>query len=238
MRARYGRGPWSAIKWLLDPFAAVGIYLILVSFVLDRPGSAPGLSLACAVVPFQLVMMTIANALSSLETRRSIILNMAFPRNLIPASSAGTESVAFAASFSLIVMTMAAYGIGPTEALLWLPLVLAMNFALAVAAAYPAALLTIWVPDLRRFVASFVRTLFFVSPGLVALNQIPATTQDVIRLNPLTGLFEAYRAVFLYGTAPEAWHFAIPLAAAALLVAVFVPIFRREQRHLAKVVMD
>src|SRR6185436_7413992 len=61
LRARYGRGPLRMIKWLLDPFAAVGVYLVLTTFVLDRSGVAPGLSIACAVVPFQLVMSSIVN---------------------------------------------------------------------------------------------------------------------------------------------------------------------------------
>src|SRR5438874_2662482 len=54
LRARYGRGTSQFAKWLLDPFAAVGVYLLLVTIVLHRPGRAPGLSVACAVIPFQL----------------------------------------------------------------------------------------------------------------------------------------------------------------------------------------
>ena len=42
LRARYGRGSWKSLKWLLDPFFATGVYLILVTFVIDRPGVAPG----------------------------------------------------------------------------------------------------------------------------------------------------------------------------------------------------
>jgi lipopolysaccharide transport system permease protein len=234
MRARYGRGSWRLIKWLLDPFALVGVYLLLVSVVLDRSEHAIGLSLACAVIPFQLVMMTCVNALDSTRDRRSIIANMSFPRQLIPASSALTESVVFVASLVLLAVMMIVYGVAPTPAALWLPAVLAVNVALAVSFAYPTALLAIWMPDLRAFVFSFVRTLFFLAPGLVALQEIEGAAQDLVKLNPLTGLFEAYRDAILYGHAPAAWELLFPLGAAALLVAVFVPIYSREQRHLAK----
>jgi ABC-type polysaccharide/polyol phosphate export permease len=57
----------------------------------------------------------------------------------------------------------------------------------------------------------------------------------VVKINPLTGLFEAYRAVLQYGTAPEWWMIAYPLAFAAALAAIFVPLYRREEPHLAKV---
>lgn len=46
LRARYGRGSSKSLKWLLDPFFATGVYLILVTFVIDRPGEAPGPSIA------------------------------------------------------------------------------------------------------------------------------------------------------------------------------------------------
>jgi homopolymeric O-antigen transport system permease protein len=236
LRARYGRGPWRLLKWLLDPFAVAGVYLLLVSVLLDRPGVAPGLSIACAIVPFQLLMMTVVNGQDAVRVRRSIILNMAFPRSLIPVAAALTEAMAFGASLLLLALMMALYGVAPTVSVLWLPLVLVTNLALAIAIAYPASLIGVWIPDIRPFVVSFVRTLFFLAPGLFALDQISGSAHDLIKLNPLTGLFEGYRSVLLYGHAPAAWQILYPLAIAALIAAIFVPIYRSEQRQFAKVV--
>ena len=236
LRARYGRGPWQLVKWLVDPFALVGVYLVLVTFVLERAGHAPGLSLACAVVPFQLVMMTVVNALQAVALRQSIILNMDFRRSLIPVSSALTETVAFAASLLLVALMMAVYGVAPTAALAWLPAVLGVNVFFAIACAYVASLFGLWFPDLRPFAISFVRTLFFVAPGLVALSSIGGRANDLVRLNPLTGLFESYRSVLLEGHRPAAWELLVPAGAGALLLALLLPLYRREQRQFAKVI--
>ena len=235
LRFRYGRGPLRFARWLLEPFALVGVYLLLMSFVLDSPGAARGLALACAIVPFQLVMATVTNAMDALHIRRPIVLNMAFERNLIPASSALTESAAFCASFLIVVVMMAAYGVAPTLSLVWLPLVIAVNLYLAVAAAYAALLLGLWLWEFLPFLLSFVRMLFFLGPGLVPLSQTGESTRSLLRLNPLTGLFEAYRDVFLYGKAPAAWELLYPFMIASALLAVFVPIYRVEQKQFAKV---
>jgi lipopolysaccharide transport system permease protein len=236
LRFRYGRGPFRFVRWLLEPVAIVGVYLILVVFVLDRQGNAPGLSLACAVIPFQLVLLTIANAMGSLEARRPILLNMSFRRMLVPVSSAMTESAGFAASLFLVFAMMAIYAVEPTWNVLWFPVVLAVNVLLAAAAAYPATLVGIWLRELKAFVVSFVRILFFLSPGLVALRETNEGIRDLLRINPMTGLFEAYRSVFMFGTRPAAWQLLVPLAAAAVLLLVFVPVYRSEQRHFAKVI--
>lgn len=236
LRFRYGRGPFRFVRWLLEPVALVGVYLILVTFVLDRPGKAPGLSLTCAVVPFQLVLLTIGNAMTTLEARRPILLNMAFKRMLLPIASALTESAGFGSSLLLLIAMMGIYGIAPSWNILWFPLVLLVNLMLAAAAAYPAILFGIWLRELRAFVLSFVRALFFLGPGLVPLDQTSHGVRNLLRLNPLTGLFEAYRDAFLNGQRPALWELLYPFVAALVLFAIFVPLYRSEQRQFAKVV--
>jgi lipopolysaccharide transport system permease protein len=235
MRVRYGRGPWQFFKWLADPFFVTGVYLALVALVLNRPGGEPGLSVACAVVPFQLIIATVITSLDSTRARGTIIGNMNFPRVFVPAAAAFTETMAFVACSVLLILMMTVYLVGPTVAIVWLPLVVSVNLALAVAVAYPAALFALWFPDLRSFLVSVMRTLFFLAPGLVPLSQIYGYTDDVLKANPLTGLFESYRAVLQYGEAPELWMIAYPLAFAGVVAAIFIPVYRREAPHLAKV---
>ena len=236
LRFRYGRGPGRFLRWLLEPFALVGIYLLFVTFVLDRSGPAPGLSLACAIVPFQLVMATVANAMEAVDIRKPILLNMRFERKLIPLSSTLTETTAFSASFLIVVVMMAAYHVAPTPALLWLPLVVLINLYLAAAAAYAATLLGLWLHELKPFLLSFVRMLFFLGPGIVPLAAASANSQEILRFNPLTGMFEAYRDVFLNGVAPAPWELLYPFGIATAILFVFVPLYGSEQRQFAKVV--
>jgi ABC-type polysaccharide/polyol phosphate export permease len=236
LRARYGRGSWKSLKWLLDPFFATGVYLVLVTFVIDRPGEAPGLSIACATVPFQLVIASVVNGLSSVQLRHSIVLNTNFDRTLIPLSGVITETIAFGSALLLFVAMMIVYGIPPTRASLWLPVVIGVTVLLSASIAYPASLFGLWYPDLRMFVVSAVRTLFFVAPGLVALDQVPDGAQNWLKLNPLTGIFEAYRSVLLYGHRPAAWQLLYPTVFALGLLLLVVPLYRREQQQFAKLV--
>jgi lipopolysaccharide transport system permease protein len=236
MRMRYGRGRIRLLKWLLDPIAALGIYLALVVLVLDRESTAPGLSLVCAIVPFQLLVTSVLNALQAVPLRGSIIVNMSFPRMLIPLSSVATESVAVLASFTLLPAMMIVYGVEPTAAVLWLPVAFAVTIALSIGFAYPATLFGVWYPEMVPFAVSLVRALFFLAPGLVALDLITGSARDLMPFNPFTGVFESFRHALLYGDSPAAWELLSPLAAALLLLAVALPVYRREQAHLAKLV--
>jgi teichoic acid transport system permease protein len=236
LRGRYGRGHLRLARWLLDPFALVGVYLILVTFVLARPGFAPGLSITCSVVPFQLIMTTVINAMGAVTMRRSIILNMAFRRTLIPLSSTLTETAGFAASFSLFAVMMASYRVAPTTALLWLPVVVLTTICFAGAIAFPSLLFGLWFRELRPFAISLVRTLYFLGSGLVPLASTSGSVDNALKLNPFTAIFEGYRAVFMFGQRPAAWEIVYPIVFAAVIVAVFLPLYMREQRQFAKVV--
>src|ERR1700691_5392426 len=86
LRARYGRGRWQLVKWLVDPFALVGVYLLMDRFIFYHKGFASGLSIACAIIPFQLITMTVTGSFDTLRLRQSIIANMRFRRGLLPIS--------------------------------------------------------------------------------------------------------------------------------------------------------
>ena len=236
LRSRYGRGGWQVMKWLLDPFFATGVYLVLVTYVVDRPGPAPGLSIACATVPFQLIIASVVNGLGSVQLRHSIVLNTRFDRTMIPLAGVITETIVFGSSLILLVVMMIAYSVAPTIAVLWLPLVILVTILVSLSVAYVASLIGVWWPDLRTFVLSAVRTLFFIAPGLVALSQVPSDAQRWLKLNPLTGIFEAFRSVLLYGERPAAWELLYPTAFAVILLALILPLYRNEQRQFAKMV--
>jgi lipopolysaccharide transport system permease protein len=235
LKVRYGRGRLSTIKWLLDPFAAVGVYLLLVAFVLNRQGFAIGLSIACAVVPFQMVMMTIINALRAVDLRRSVITNMAFDKSLIPVASMCTEAIGFSACFVLVALLMVVYGVAPTPWILMLPAVVLITLFFAMACAFPAAVIGLWLPELSPFVMSAARATYFLAPGLVSLRHVFGHTHDLLILNPLTGLFEGFRDALLYGQAPQWWELAYPAAFGALMIAAIYPLWRSDAPHFAKV---
>jgi ABC-2 type transport system permease protein len=236
LQVRYGRGGLRVLKWVLDPIAALGVYLVLISFVLNRSESEVGLSLACAIVPFQFVFTSAINALSTITSRSSIIINMSFSRHLLPLSSVATEAAGASASLLILPAMMIVYGVALTPAALWVVVALAITIVFSAALAYPATLIGIWWPEYQGLVISLIRTMFFLAPGLVALDQIVGTTRDLMPLNPLTGIFEIFRDALLYGHAPAFWELAAPLAAAGILFAVFLPIYAREQASLAKLV--
>jgi ABC-type polysaccharide/polyol phosphate export permease len=96
-------------------------------------------------------------------------------------------------------------------------------------------LIGIWISDFRPFVISLMRAMYFLAPGLVAIDDIGGRAEQLVKLNPLTGLFEAFRSIVLRGEAPRVWELAFPLAWALVLMSFALPLYIREQSQFAKV---
>jgi lipopolysaccharide transport system permease protein len=161
---------------------------------------------------------------------------MAFPRTLLPVSSALTEAVGFLASFTLFAVMMAAYQVAPTFEILWLPVIALVTICFSVAISFPALLFGLWFRELRPLGISLVRTMFFLSSGLVPLAATRGSVDNALKINPFTAIFESYREVLMFGNAPRLWEVVYPLALSAAIVALFLPLYMREQRQFAKVV--
>ena len=108
--------------------------------------------------------------------------------------------------------------------------------ALAAAVAYPAALFGLWFRDLRVLGVSLMRAMFFLAPGLVPLTEASSTARELLRFNPLTGMFESYRDVFVHGRSPGVWDVLYPLGFALVLGGISAAVYRAEQSQFAKVV--
>ncbi len=80
----------------------------------------------------------------------------------------------------------------------------------------------------------------FVVSVLLVFLALPVWAQsadDAIQ-GVISQQFEAFRAVLLYGQRPAAWQLLVPLAWTAGILLAVLPLYRSEQRQLAKMVEE
>ena len=127
----------------------------------------------------------------------------------------------------LLVILLFLLNVGPT----WLlfPIVLAIFFVFVMAVALALAILNVYARDLQQITAVVVQLLFFLSPILYPVDQIPAEykgipVREIMALNPLSVFITAIRNCLYDLQAPTVAQFAAMLAWAtgAVLLAWFV----------------
>jgi lipopolysaccharide transport system permease protein len=131
---------------------------------------------------------------------------------------------------------MLAYGILPTAAALWLPLLLLLALVTALGVSLWLSALNVQFRDIRYTVPFLTQLWLFATPIAYPSSLLPEPWRTVYALNPMVGVVEGFRWALLgTDTAPGPMVLASSLAALALL-ASGAYYFRRMEKSFADVV--
>ena len=223
------------LKWLLEPLAALAAYLGLVAGVLGHTERAYPLFILIALIPFRYFSGAISSGLTVVPSYRRIIAAYPLPRGVIPLVPVAAEGASFLISLLLVVPFAVYFGTGLSMALLWLPVVLAVLAVLTAGPVYLAAVYGLYLPDFRGVAQNLLRLSFLTSSGLVALRRVPGENLPrLFQANPLSGIFDAFRAIVIAEHAPVAADLLYPLGVGLVLLAAGLLAYVSCEHHFPK----
>ena len=141
-----------------------------------------------------------------------------FPLSLLPHVTVSVRLFHFVVAWPLLFGMMWYEGLRPTSAWWALPILLTLQYFLAVGLAYPLASLNALHRDTQHIVAVLLQLMMFVTPVFYDIHVVPEGLRQWFYMNPMTPLLEAWRAVLLKGEWPDAHSLWILSAVALVLI--------------------
>jgi ABC-type polysaccharide/polyol phosphate export permease len=183
--------------WMLEPLSLTLVYVVLVSVILKAAEPAFPLYVLTALLPFKWMTSSLTGSMSVVRSNSSLIQDVYFPRALLPVAEVVTSLAHFVVGLLIVPIFMVVYGIEPSWHLIFLPVIVAAQFILCLGLAYPLAVWGLNYRNLPGLIGNLFRLWLYLSPALWALEtRLPNPShRNLVRLNPLTGLFEAYHGV-------------------------------------------
>lgn len=151
-----------------------------------------------------------------------------FPTAILPVVTTTTGLIHFLLALPVLIVFLAVDGVQPNAVLLYLPLLVVIQFILTVSLAYPLAAINVTFRDTQHTLGVLLQMLFYLTPIFYDLNSVPAKFQPLYQLNPMVPLIEAYRAILLKGVQPNWQTLLIVSAVVAALLPIGLGIFRRQ----------
>src|SRR5262249_21284435 len=188
-----------------------------------------------ALVPWTFFANAITSSSNSLLGSAHLISKVYFPRLIIPLAAVGVGVIDFAVASSILLGMMIWYGVGWSLHLLMTPVLLLGIMFTALGAGTCLSALTVSYRDFRYVVPFMVQLWMFVTPVVYPASLIPARWQWLFHLNPLSGLIQGFRAVFL-GQAFDFGGLAVSAGVAIVLFFIGVMIFERIERRFADII--
>jgi lipopolysaccharide transport system permease protein len=220
--------------WIvIQPLALTGVMSVIFGKVLAFPSE--GLPYTLFVFTGTALWSLIARAMSetsaSLAMAASLLSKVYFPRILVPVATIITAAMDFLPVYACVVLATALYGLFPGWQILLSPLMILLALIGVLGAGLWLSAFDAIYRDVRLLVPHAIQLLFYVTPVIYSASAVPARWQWVYDVNPLVGLFRAFRWTLIAGAEPPSMaQFGWVVAVALLLFVSGLMIFARLER--------
>ncbi|MFI5255065.1 MAG: ABC transporter permease, partial [Candidatus Limnocylindrales bacterium] len=235
--------------WILDPLLQMVVYVIFVTIIARRSTPDYPLFIMAAILPWKWFSTAVTDATTSIVLQERLIRQIAFPKIVLPVATATSEVVGFAWGLIPLGMMMLLDSSRISPLLLWIPVIVAIQYVFTLGVAMVVAVGNVYFRDLGNVATHLLRLWWFLSPGLYSLASLDelGTVQrypilhDLFAANPFATLLDSYRRV-IYGTAdgglpvpPDLLGLAQVLFVSVIFLALAMIFFKRLEPDFAKV---
>ena len=230
------------IWWVLDPLLQMVVYVVFISIVVGSRIEGYPLFIFCAILPWKWFSSSINDGIISVTSQEKIIKQVQFPKIVLPIAAVVSGIANFAFGLIPLFALLVLFYLSHLSAwILLIPLIAAVQFVFTLALVVVLSAANVFFRDVGNLVRHLLRLWFYLSPALYAASKIDeiaargGVLSTIFNLNPWTTLFESYRNVIFYGTAPLWGSLLFVLAASTVLLGIAVVFFKRLEPSFAKV---
>jgi lipopolysaccharide transport system permease protein len=217
--------------WVFDPLFQILIYLVLMKYILRGGQARYPLFLACAIIPWRLLAHGSSSAGTSLLANAGLLKSVNIDRVCMPVSETVNSLVNYLYALPTFAFLLLAYRMPPTVHLLWLPLIILVQYILVVGLGLILSVCNVYLRDAENLWQFLLQAWFFLSPAIYPPEQVPERFRDLFLLNPAAGIIESYRAIFYHGKAPPAVPLLVAAGVGIAILAIGVVVFRRSENE-------
>jgi len=226
------------IAWaLLQPLASMLLFTLIFGRLANLPsdGFPYPIFVFAGLLPWAFFANSIAASAESIVGASTLITRVYFPRIIIPLSSVLTAFVDFVIAFFILLALMLFYGVGWSVQLFLAPiLIMGLGFT-ALGVGTMLAALNVSYRDFRYVVPFGIQFWMFASPVVYPSSMIPEMWRWVYHINPVAGIIDGFRSVFL--GSPFDWvALGVSLLASVVIFLLGIMMFDRAERRFADVI--
>ena len=187
----------------------------------------------CGLCTWNFFASSLRFGVNSLTGNPNLVSKVYFPREIFPLAATLVSFVDFLISATVLVAMMIWFGISPTSALFFLPLVVLVHFAFTLSIALLLSMSNLFFRDVKYLFEVVLTVWMFATSVLYPVESVGGKTEVIMRLNPMTPIIDGYRSVLLYGQIPG-WEFAASAALAVVALAGAWLVFHRAEFAFAE----
>lgn len=235
LQGRY-KGSILGFFWtFLNPLLQLVVYTLVFSVILRSDVEDYYLHLFVALVPWLFFSVSVSGGSSCIRCQQDMVKKIYFPREVLPIAFTTSQFVNMLLSFVVVIIVVAFSGRGINfGALLYLPIIMFVEYMLALGSALIVSSATVYIRDLEYLLGIVTMAWQFLTPIMYSIDLIPERYMALYMLNPMTPVIIAYRDILYYGRAPHLSTLVHATGVGIGLLIIGFLVFGKLKRHFAE----
>lgn len=214
LRIRYKNSVLGFLWSLVNPLATILVMTLVFRVFLRNETENYSVYVLAAYLPFIFLQFCMLDAAQSVLTQLPVIKKVYFPREILPISTILSNFVHYLLALGVffaylfVVYAVTGFEVSPfTWKMLFLPVLLVINLALAAGAALIVSALNVFYEDVKYIVNVGLYLMFFLTPILYFSENVYYALKDqgqygellyqIYHLNPIAMLATTYKKTLL-----------------------------------------
>ncbi len=235
LKVRYSTSALGYLWSVLDPLVMAGIYWFVFTQVFDRTvGQVPYIVfLLSALLPWMWFNGAVSDSTRAFLKDAKLVRSTKIPRTIWVTRIVLSKGIEFTLAIPVLALFAIVFGATVSWELAFFPLAMLLQAVLTTGVSLIVAPLVVFFRDLERAVKLVLRFLFYASPVIYGVNDLPEGLQFWAAFNPLSGVFSLYRAGF-FPSELNWFDVGISAAMSIALLAIGLWVFRAAERQVLK----
>lgn len=234
LRTRY-KGSVLGFLWtFVNPLLQLVVYTLVFSIIMRAGIEKYYIYLFVALVPWIFFSTSLTVSSSSIIGNKDLIKKIYFPRLIIPMSIVNGAFMNMIFTMVVVFLALIFSGIGISKYVLLLPIIMVLEYLLALGLSFIVSALNVYFRDLEHILGIVTMAWMYVTPILYDINMVPENLQSMFKLNPMTPIILAFRDILYYKTMPDLSHMGLIFIWAIGFIIIGYIIFQKLQKGFAE----
>lgn len=234
IRGKYKHSFLGVVWSFLYPLLQLAVYAIIFPLILRDTQENYVIFLCVALIPWTFFTTVINQSTGVIIANGNIIKKVFFPRIILPISVVASAAINFIISTIIILLFVLFSGMGFSKYLVFYPIILLVQFILSLGISFIVSSITVYLRDLEHLINIALMMLFYATPIAYSSSSIPEAFKNIMYLNPMAHIIDAYRAIFYYQQMPNLLDLGILLVISIFITIGGYFIFEKLQKRFAE----
>ena len=234
LRTRY-KGSILGFLWtFVNPILQLVIYTIVFSIIMRSNVEKFYMYLFIALIPWIFFTTALQGGATSIIYGKDLIKKVYFPRTIIPLSVVNAAFMNMLFSMIVVFIALIVSGIGISWYIVFLPIVMLVEYLFALGLALIFAALTVYFRDLEHILGIVIMGWFYLTPIVYTVDMVPEELRGYYKLNPMTDIIAVYREILYYKQMPEFSTITGIFVWSIVFIVCGYVLFQKLQRHFVE----